>query len=68
MAARSRWRFQARPGYGFRMIEPIARVRIELQDLDAKIWRRVDVPLSAALAALHDIIQVTMGWTDLPFA
>ena len=46
------------------MIEPIARVRIELQDLDAKIWRRVDVPLSATLAALHDVIQVTMGWTD----
>ena len=46
------------------MIEPIARIRIELQDLEAKIWRRVDVPLSATLAALHDVIQVTMGWTD----
>ena len=46
------------------MIEPIARIRIELQDLEAKIWRRVDVPHSATLAALHDAIQVTMGWTD----
>jgi len=46
------------------MIEPIARIRIELQDLEPKIWRRVDVPLSSTLMALHDIIQLTMGWRD----
>ena len=46
------------------MIEPVVRIRIELQELEAKIWRRVDVPLSATLAALHDVIQVMMGWTD----
>lgn len=46
------------------MIEPVARIRIELQDLKAKIWRRVDVPLSTSLAALHDVIQIAMGWTD----
>lgn len=43
------------------MIEPIARIRIELQEIEPRIWRRVDVPLSATLLALHDIIQVTMG-------
>ena len=31
------------------MIEPIARIRIELQDIEPKIWRRVHVPLSATL-------------------
>ena len=46
------------------MTEPIARVRIELQDIEPKIWRRVDVPLSSTLMALHDIVQVTMGWED----
>ena len=46
------------------MIELIARIRIELQDLDPKIWRRVDVPLFSTLAALHDIIQVVFCWTD----
>jgi len=46
------------------MIEPIARIRIELQEIEPKIWRRVDVPLSATLFALHDIIQVAMGWKD----
>ena len=40
------------------MIESVARIRIELQDLEPKIWRRVDVPLSSTLAALHDIFQV----------
>jgi hypothetical protein len=46
------------------MIEPIARIRIELQDIEPKIWRRVDVPLSTSLMGLHDIIQVVMGWQD----
>ena len=45
------------------MIEPIARIRIELQGIEPKLWRRVDVPLSSTLLALHDIIQVTVGWT-----
>lgn len=46
------------------MIEPIARIRIELRDIEPKIWRRVDMPLSSTLMALHDVIQVTMGWQD----
>ena len=46
------------------MIEPVARIRIELRDLEPRIWRRVDVPLSSTLAALHDIFQVTFRWQD----
>ena len=46
------------------MIEPVARIRIELQDLEPKIFRRVDVPLSSTLTALHDIIQVSFHWQD----
>ena len=46
------------------MIEPVARIRIELQDLEPSIWRRVDVPLSSTLAALNDIIQVSFNWQD----
>ncbi len=44
------------------MIEPIARIRIELEGIDPKVWRRVDVPRSSTLMDLHHIIQVTMGW------
>ena len=46
------------------MIEPVARIRIELRDLEPKIWRRIDVPLSSTLAALHDIVQASFGWQD----
>ena len=46
------------------MIEPIARIRIELQEIAPKIWRWVDVPLSSTLLALHDIIQLAFRWTD----
>ena len=45
------------------MSERIARLRIELQELEPKIWRRIDMPLSATLEALHEAIQMTMGWT-----
>ena len=46
------------------MIEPIARIRIELQEIEPTIWRRVDVPLSSTLLALHDFIQFAFRWTD----
>ncbi|MCY3874776.1 MAG: plasmid pRiA4b ORF-3 family protein [Rhodobacteraceae bacterium] len=45
------------------MSERIAQLRIELQELKPKIWRRVDMPLSSTLEVLHEAIQVTMGWT-----
>ena len=46
------------------MIEPIARIRIEIEDTNPPVWRELDVPLSTTLAAMHDIIQVVMGWWD----
>jgi hypothetical protein len=42
--------------------EPVVRLLIELEDLDPRIWRRVDVPTGASLAALHDVIQAVMRW------
>ncbi len=44
--------------------ETIARLRITLNDTDPPIWRVVDVPLTASLKMLHDIIQSAMGWQD----
>ena len=46
------------------MIEPIARIRIELRSVEPHVWWRAAVPLSCTLLALHDIIQIAMGWTD----
>ena len=46
------------------VVETIARIRIELQDLEPKIWRRVDMPVSSTLMALHLVIQAALGWTN----
>lgn len=46
------------------MIEPIARIRIEIEDTNPLVWRELDVPLSTTLAMVHDIIQVVMRWWD----
>ncbi len=46
------------------MNEPVVRLRITLQDIEPAIWRRVDVPTWATLAALHGIIQTAMRWQD----
>ena len=43
------------------MSERVARLLIELQELEPKIWRRIDMSLSTTLEALHEAIQMTMG-------
>ena len=42
----------------------IATIRIELLGTDPLIWRQVEVPTSATLKVLHDIVQAVMGWFD----
>ena len=44
--------------------EIIARLHIVLNDIEPAIWRRVDVPATASLKMLHDIVQAAMGWED----
>ena len=42
----------------------IAILRIELQDIEPLIWRRVAVRTSMNLKAVHGVIQAAMGWLD----
>jgi hypothetical protein len=42
----------------------IAVLRIELEDIEPLIWRRVAVPTSINLKGLHRVIQAAMGWLD----
>lgn len=44
--------------------ETIARLRISLDDVEPLIWRTVDMPVTATLKMLHDVIQAAMGWQD----
>lgn len=38
--------------------------RIELQDIEPKIWRRISVPENYSFWDLHVAIQCAMGWQD----
>ncbi len=42
----------------------IARLHIRLNDVEPTIWRRVEVPLTSTLKAVHDVIQATMLFED----
>jgi hypothetical protein len=43
---------------------PVLQLRIELDDVDPLVWRRVLVPATITLGRLHEVIQTSMGWTD----
>ena len=42
----------------------IARLRINLNDVDPMPMRHIEGPLKIRLDRLHDVIQAAMGWTD----
>ena len=44
--------------------DQIARVKIQLDDWQPAIWRRVEVPLTTTLKGLHDIIQAAMPFEN----
>lgn len=44
--------------------QTVFQIRIDLEEVDPPIWRRLLVPPDIRLARLHDILQVAMGWTD----
>lgn len=42
----------------------IARLRIELDEVKPRVWRRVEVPVDIHLDDLHLVIQIVMGWEN----
>lgn len=42
----------------------IARLHVQLDDIKPAIWRRVEVPLTSSLKAVHDVIQAVMLFED----
>lgn len=44
--------------------DDIAILRIELEDIEPLIWRRVAVRTSMNLKTMHSVIQAAMGWLD----
>ena len=46
------------------MPEKVVPVKIELEYIEPKIWRRVVVSVKTDLATLHGIIQIVFRWND----
>jgi Plasmid pRiA4b ORF-3-like protein len=44
--------------------EPIAQIKVTLQDLHPPVWRRLLVPAKIRLDRLDQVIQAAMGWHD----
>jgi pRiA4b ORF-3-like protein len=44
--------------------EVVATLRIELEDIEPLIWRRVAVRTSMTMKAVHSVVQAAMGWLD----
>lgn len=44
--------------------QPVLQLRIQLEEVDPPVWRRVLVPGSVRLDKLHRMIQAAMGWED----
>jgi hypothetical protein len=42
----------------------IYELHVELEDIEPIIWRRILVPAKITLPKLHDLLQLTMGWTN----
>jgi hypothetical protein len=45
-----------------RSIDQVAQLKVSLAGFRPPIWRRVQLPVTATLADLHDAIQVLFGW------
>jgi hypothetical protein len=45
-----------------RSIDQVAELKVSLAGFRPPIWRRVQLPVTATLADLHDAIQVLFGW------
>jgi hypothetical protein len=42
----------------------IYRLHVELRDIAPRIWRQLLVPSWATLAKLHEVLQISLGWTN----
>jgi hypothetical protein len=50
--------------YRFQQPDDVFQIRVSLADVEPLVWRRLLVPQEVTLPRLHQILQVTMGWTD----
>jgi hypothetical protein len=57
--------FQSNPEGAIRdALEQIVSLKVVLAGAKPQIWRRIVVPGVFSLGALHDVIQISMGWQN----
>ncbi len=42
----------------------VARLKVELNEVEPKVMRRFEVPVSMRLSRLHTVLQIILGWTN----
>lgn len=45
-------------------LDNILQFLVWLEDIEPRVWRRIQVPDSLTLKQLHRVIQIVMGWQD----
>ncbi len=45
-------------------VSGLVQLQVHLRKIDPPIWRRLIIPNFLSLADLHDILQISVGWTD----
>ena len=43
---------------------PLCQLRVSLDGIRPQIWRRIVVPHTISLVALHEVFQIALGWTN----
>lgn len=47
-----------------RRVSSIARLKVVIDEVEPKVTRRLEVPVSMRLSRLHTVLQIVLGWTD----
>ena len=42
----------------------IARLKVTMDDVEPAVLRRLEVPLGIRLDRLHQVLQISVGWTN----
>jgi hypothetical protein len=45
-------------------VHTVLQLKIDLEEVEPAVWRRLMVPGDASLATLHRMLQAAMGWND----
>lgn len=42
----------------------IVQIKVQLREVRPAVWRRIQIPATATMSDLHEVLQEVLGWTD----